>query len=395
MPASSHSAAGAAAGFGYQFERALYWLASTPAGAVVGIETTDDVVVLLKNGERLNEQDKHSIQEDGAPFGDRSRDLWNTLRIWLDAIEGGEIPLGQTRFLMVTNKLLPNCIARQISSAMTDADATACVEALSAAAKNPPDHVADLMLRVLRDDSQATLAAMLVRVELTDGAEPTSDAALRAETIACLQLPDSALASANSVVDELCGWLHGVVMDLWRQRKPGWVQRDHFVNYLHAALDRRKRQIIRERAAHLIPLADDALDTERGRPFVRQVQLVTEDDVTVDGSIREFIRCNIEKMRLSEEGNVTDDDWLSFEESLVDRWLKIRAREVRMSKGKPEADIGYKIFADTTESHRERLAGSDTEQVYLTAGTYHRLADLLSVGWHPQYKALLKARGQK
>ncbi len=390
-----HSAPGAAAGFAFQLERALYWLAASHAGAVVGIETTDDVVVLLKNGQLLTEQDKHSIREDGAPFGDRSRDLWNTLRIWLDAIEGGEISVERTRFLIVTNKVLPNGIARQISDATDDAHAVTCIEALAIAAENPPDRVADLMQRVLRDSSRTHLAALLVRVELIDGGVPSGGDALRSETIACLQLPAWAHASANSVVDELRGWLDGVVMDLWRQGHPGWVQRDQFVDRLHAVLDRRKREISRERAAHLIPLTDDVLDTARGRPFVRQLQLVTEDNATVDASIREFIRCNIEKLRLSQEGNVTDGDWLAFEDTLVHRWTKIRARVVRMSKGKPEEDIGYEIFTDTTESHRERLAGSETEQVYLTAGTYHRLADLLSVGWHPQYKDLMKARGKK
>ncbi len=391
MSAYSHSAPGAAAGFAYQFERTLYWLASSPAGTVVGIETTDDVVVRLKNGQLLTEQDKHSIQEDGAPFGDRSRDLWNTLRIWLDAIERGEISVDSTHFLLVTNKTLPNGIARQISDAKDDAGATTCIHSLAKAAENPPDQVADLMERVLRDSSRAHLAELLIRVKLIDGVGPSGGEALRSETIARLPLPGWALASANSVLDELRGWLDDVVMNLWRHGHPGWVQRDHFINCLHSVLDRRKREISRERAAHLIPLTDDVLDTERGRPFVRQLHLVTEDNATVDASIREFIRCNIEKLRLSREGNVTDGDWLAFEDTLVSRWKKIRTRVVRMSKGKPEAEIGYEIFADTTENHRERLAGSETEQVYLTAGSYHRLADLLSVGWHPRYEDLMKA----
>lgn len=45
MTLSKHSAPGANAGFNYQFERGLYWLAQSPAGSVIGIETDDDVVV--------------------------------------------------------------------------------------------------------------------------------------------------------------------------------------------------------------------------------------------------------------------------------------------------------------------------------------------------------------
>ena len=65
---------------------------------------------------------------------------------------------------------------------------------------------------------------------------------------------------------------------------------------------------------------------------------------------------------------------------LVSRWAKIRSRVLRMNSGAAEQDVGFEIFSDSTLDHREKLAGSDTEQVYLTSGTYHRLADLLIVG---------------
>jgi hypothetical protein len=148
--------------------------------------------------------------------------------------------------------------------------------------------------------------------------------------------------------------------------------------------------VVRERAEFLIPVTDDKVGNEKGRPFVRQLHFISDDDTVVDTAIREFIRCNIEKARLSKEGNVTDDDWKAFESALVSRWSKIRSRVMRMRNGTVEPDIGFEIFSETTEDHREKLAGSDTEQVYLTSGTYHRLADLLTVGWHPRYEALMR-----
>lgn len=390
MSSSSHSAAGANAGFGYQFERALYWLAQSPARAVIGVETTDDVAVRLENGELIVEQDKHSIRDGAEPFGDRSKDLWNTLGIWLDAIEAEEIAVDTTHFLMVTNKVLSDCIAHQISKAEKPAEVAPCIAALTAASEDPPEKVAALMQRVLRLESRANLTALIVRVKLLDAIQATAGNALRAETIARLPLPEWCHPTADSVVDELSGWLHKSVLELWRQKKPGWVLRDHFINQVHAVLERRKRQITRERAEHLIPVTADKIGEEKGRPFVKQLHLVTDDDAVVDTSIREFIRCNIEKMRLSQEGNVTDDDWKSFESVLLARWDKIRARVVRVKAGTAEADMGFEIFTETTEDHREKLAGSDTEQVYLTSGTYHRLADLLRVGWHPRYAALMQ-----
>ena len=168
------------------------------------------------------------------------------------------------------------------------------------------------------------------------------------------------------------------------------IKRDHFVNKLYAAIDLRKRQITRERAVHLIPITDESIGQERESRFVKRLYLVTEDNDVVDTAIREFIRCNIEKSRLSLEGDVTDGDWIAFEAALLSRWEKIRVRVIRMRQSAAEADVGFEIFTDTTEDHREKLAGNDTEQVYLTSGTYHRLADMVRVGWHPRFHELMR-----
>src|SRR5688500_16587107 len=104
MALERHSAAGPNAGFSFMFERALHWLAHSPAVAAVGIETDDDVAVQFEDGAKLLEQDKHSIDENGAPFGNRSRALWNTLATWLTALNEKEVSPDFARFLMVTNK---------------------------------------------------------------------------------------------------------------------------------------------------------------------------------------------------------------------------------------------------------------------------------------------------
>jgi hypothetical protein len=130
MTLSRHSAPGTNAAFIYQFERALYWLAKSPAGSIIGVETDDDVAVLGADGSQLLEQDKHSICDDAKPFGDRSHGLWNTLSIWLEALDGKELEAEAARFLMVTNKALPECIAKQIGRAKLESEVTACVKAL-------------------------------------------------------------------------------------------------------------------------------------------------------------------------------------------------------------------------------------------------------------------------
>jgi hypothetical protein len=388
MSLSDHSAPGSNAGFGYQFERALYWLSRSPAGYVIGIETDDDVAVRGTDGKHVLEQDKHSIQKDGQPFGNRSKDLWNTLAIWMDAIEKREIG-PNTAFLMVTNKALVPCIAHEISSADSYAEVIKCVAALEKAAKNPPQSITDLTQRVLRSESRQVLHTIIANCTLSDSTDKSAGADLRTKSITELQIPAWCSKFADSIFDELLGWLHKTALAAWQSRQPAWIQRDNFVNQLHAIIDVRKRQLTRERAENLIPVPTDQVGKQKGRLFVTQLYHITDDDSIVDNAIRELIRCNLEKDRLSREGNITDDDWIAFQTTLLSRWDKIRQRVVRLKKQNPEKDIGFEIFTETTESHCEKLAGNQTEQVYLTAGTYHLLADMVRLGWHPRFKELM------
>lgn len=389
MPKKSHSAPGPSAGYGYQFERALYWLARSPAGAVVGIETDDDVAIRT-GAASLWEQDKHSIADGAEPFGDRSKDLWNTLNIWLDAIEESRADVETTRFLMVTNKALPECLAKTIGSAASANEAGDCIAGLERAAEDPPEKIATLTDRVLRSESRDALIKLIQNTELVDATSGAGAPQVRNDTMASLQLPSWAVPTAESILHELAGWIHACTLAAWRENKPAWIARDHFVNQLHAILDNRKRKIIRERAEYLIPVSDDTVGGEKGRQFVKQLFLVTEDPVLVDSAIRDFIRCSIEKLRLSKEGNITDDDWRAFQVALRSRWEKIRARVLRLKQNHPPNDVGFEILTETTENHRERLAGSETDEVYLTSGTYHLLAELLEVGWHPEYAKLIE-----
>jgi len=384
----NHSAPGIAAAFSFQFERALFWLSHSPAGFKVGIETADDVAI-QGDSEWVYEQDKHSIREGAIPFGDRSKDLWNTLAIWLEAINKGDSAIEKSAFLMVTNKAVPACIARQISAARDPSELEDCVAALERAATEPPDAIKVLVKKVLDPSSRTSLLEIIRKTRLVDSSMASAGTELRQKTIGHLQLPQWCGPSADSIVDELHGWMHRIALDSWRKNTPAWLERDHFVNQLHTIIDRRRREVRRERAEHLVPVDDASVGKQKGRPFVKQLHLVTDDGTVVDTAIREFIRCNIEKGRLSSEGNISDEDWVAFEGNLLSRWKKINARLIRLGGGLSERDVGFQIFVETTEQHRERLAGNDTEQVYLTSGSYHRLADISEVGWHPRFKVLM------
>ena len=85
VPDFLFSAKGQMYGYLYQIDRALLWLSRCPDDSIVSIETDDDIVVRLENGdsiETIYEQDKASVKKR-YPFTNTNVNLWKTLSNWL------------------------------------------------------------------------------------------------------------------------------------------------------------------------------------------------------------------------------------------------------------------------------------------------------------------------
>jgi len=388
MALEEHSVPASNAGFNYQFERAMLWLAQSPAGTLVGIETLDDVAIKGPDGEIHLEQNKLSFQENANVFGDRSKNLWNTITTWLKAIKNGEVGLSKTNFLLVSNKKCDSSLVLNISNAQTLDEGYACVEALKKVSATPSKTIEPFVNEIFKDEYKNILPQLILKIKLADIS--TSDRGLlNIQIIDSLPIPDWATAYREMIVYTLHGWLHQQVMDRWEAHTPAWITRDSFVNQFHAILSDYRRQTCRERMEHLIPLLPEQITKQKGATFVRQVYLVSDDDELAKETIGDYLRSSIEKIRLSKEGNITDEDWLGFETSLTRHWKTISRRVRATQSNLSDEEQGFCILDQTTD-YKENLAGEPTDQPYLTRGALHRLADAQTIGWHPKYKDLLK-----
>jgi hypothetical protein len=386
------SAPGPAAGFGFQFERALYWLAKGPPEAQVGIETDDDVSATLAQDHSVREQAKHSIKKSGHPFADTSEGLWNTLHIWLTTIHTKQADPLTTEFHLVTNRPVPDCLARRIAQATSADEAVQCLVSLKATAAKVPDGVKSLAKSVLSFDD-ATILALFNNVHLRDDSDGVAGAMVRDQIAAEFHFP-SHILSPRPVMDELLGLIVNEALDLWRAGKPAWITRAAVDQRFHAILERQKRERRRERSLALLATPDpETVGAHRGRIFVRQLDLLDFEEEDFDQAIQDALHASSERLRLSTEGDITLPDWQGFDERLRERWRRIRRARMREGGERiPRVDLGARIYRDTVEQHRERLAGADTDEIYLTTGSYHQLADSIdesAVGWHPDFRTLL------
>jgi len=388
MATGQHTAPGQAAGYLYQLERALHWLAKSQADSLVGIETADDVTVVLGDGRVVLEQDKHSVQQTISPFGDRDRSLWKTLSIWAQGVTSGAIDLDRTHFYMVTNRSIPECIARDIRNITDDGAAALCLDKLRKAAENPPESIATYVTPVLALD-EPTLKQLLRNIQVLDEADCVAGDALRADIVSCLFLRNG--EDATLILNNLVGWVFESVISSWRNGQPAWIARTSFSNALGEIRDRLQRQRRRERNEALVPVVEGEIAPHRTRIFVEQIRLVSDEEDDIEDAIRTFLRAEKERFRLSQEGEITREDWHSFFDRLRTRWKLLWKRHSVFRRSAEPKNVGKTILFETLE-HRESLAGQPTEEYYLTGGSYHLLADVLDVGWHPDFYNRLTAK---
>lgn len=390
---ASHSAAGPLAGYLFQVERALFHLATGGRGTVVGIETLDDVATIDRHGRTIREQDKH-YTSNRVPLADRSKEFWNTLSIWLAAIDAEEVELEKTEFHFVTNKSLSKGLAYdliKLQKFATDDNWEHFVKKLRKAGTNPPKHLKSIVGTVLNRKNEA-LIALTKKIRVTDAGLGSCGESLR-ETIADALHLDA--TNAPDVMNGLLGWLHDTTLFLLRSGKHAWFRREDFSERLwREKFAHSDKTFFRERAAAEIPVTDEQRRKYRENLFVKQLLWLglPEDDEQFIEAMNDVYRSTTEAIRLTQKGVVTPNDFRAFDDRLVEKWKTLR--RVHTPLPLPATDDGLEAAGKTVlhhaMDHREKLAGNETQEWYLTRGAFHKLADVPRLGWHPNYPAKWK-----
>jgi hypothetical protein len=390
----STAAPGSAAGYLFQLERALAWLARSGSQDRVGIETTEDVVHESAGGVSTFEQDKHSLDPEHVPFGDYSIDLWKTLSNWCTAFEQ-ELLCNNFELHLVTNQAVAEGLAREISRASTPDE----VEAVIAVVREFETESERLLRYVANVRSSEMIFSRLVpHIKLFDSSDDTAGAPAVRVLVDLLHLPDH--TDGELVVQGLLGWIQEVCMAAWRAQRPAWITKQAFNNQLFRLQERqRTRGLIR--AVSQIPVSDDDLDALRDKMFIQQIRLLEfDDDADEISAMNDYFRAETERSRIVDKGDVTRDEWVAFEAQLVDRWDRLARRlkrDLRRSSSSYDADaleIGRKIFDQTLHECSISLCDARVEQ-YFVCGQYHQLADdAATVGWHPDFRTIFKNDAQ-
>lgn len=377
-----HTAPGPAAGYFFQPEVALKMLAEADADASIAIEADDDITERVGKSITKRAQLKHQLDPHGA-FTDSSVDLWKTLSIWTKAAAASEFDTKLCSLLLVTNGTVSDCFIRKALEAKVKARNALIDEMLDKAFSETVEPFAT----VVRNHDRKLVYSVFDCIKLAD-ANANNKASVKSKALAILQLSHS--ADQDYIYQGLLGWIHDTTIVMWRNKQQAWITKKSFATQYQALVKRYFQYKRIGLHAHLINVSATDRDSAIHKLFVKQLRAVKADEDVLRSAIIDFTRCNTERARLATEGELTRDDWTHYDESLQRHWQIKRRISLRSPQATPE-ETGHALY-DELLLHEAKIAG-DTVQDYLTSGTFHRLANDRTIGWHPEFTTLFPAAG--
>ena len=374
----SNNAAPQVAGIILQLERALYHLATAQRDDTIAVEHVDDVSVHRNCRPHLQEQDKHSVQKGGTVLGDRTRALWRTLQIWVDQFE--ERGSACTRYLLVSNVTADGKVAAAIRAIGegrgTAAEAVAILREVGKPRRGKIQATVDAVLA----RSDATLTELLQRVELVERTDWSSARPVIANALGMDPGLDREL-----IVSALLGWLTETLVEAWRAGEAAFITREACLRQTHVVSRQLIRQRLLPRPSSEVVVSEAHRAQAHTRDFVARLTEINAHDEIIYEAVEHFLQFASERSRLAAEGDIPRLEWRDRGERLSQRWRGV-ARQARLEHpALSDEELGQLVLARTTFTHLEPLAAEPCQELYMTSGHYHRLADDRTVWWLPPH----------
>lgn len=382
---SKYSASGSMAGYLFQCRLALLRgleLARKNPDAVISIEKFDDIAFETDNYADCFIQAKHHVTTKS--LSDNSEDVWKTLLIWIEGSKLGIFELSRTTYLLITTAECPN--------------ASAMCKLREGASKEDIDSAYQLLIEVAQNSiNKATATARLAFL----GMAPIEAKHLLSRVVVLDKHPNlvdvfSDIAAELNILAPSNPELAAQYLEGW------WLKRisEHLIGentqgipVHHLIL--KAHEIGKTLTEEALPIDDPSRldikeysDDDEFRIFVRQMRAVKITDGMVRNATSDFYRAYAQRSRWSRENLILEDELSNYDEKLQDAWRRRFEAEVLMNDAENESEriqLGRGIFLWATQ---ESTPLRNVVEKWITAGSYHGLADQNKVRWHPDFSGV-------
>lgn len=394
-----HSADDSALGFLYQGQYALLALwRERDDDAVVWVETLDDVVLTSSSGETILEQLKHSMKVRPASLTLASRNLWKTIKAWIDIFP--VIQLEHTWFHLVVvgdiskqsplQLLLEDGNDRSLLLQELEDEAKRVQQDRREAelnGKTPLPHAdrasgCDAFLGL----SQGQRKAFLGRIKLKRN-QPNI-AAIEAELATSMT---TLLAHWRPVVArQLLDWWNGQILDLMAKTRTQGISRGELLTRYSEIFTTLKMDELSAKFSTVPVPPTYAAD----RMLLRQIKLVGGTDVVIRRLVQWEWRARQERSSWIKQNPAHMTTISNYDMRLVEEWDLQHTDMCQEVSGKDEVTLVQRGFEILRWSERDAPTilepiGPKILSLHYVRGAYQILSITGEVGWHPEYRLRL------
>lgn len=381
---------GQALGYALQYTRLTQILLQAPEGTFCSMEVLDDVAEQHpKEGVRLV-QSKSALTVN--PVSDRAKSLWKTLFNWVEAADSPDFDVQNTRFEIYVSRPVDGAIVQSFASAKTlDAARAAIAQARTTLWGAAPDFVlkgdvadeiAPLVERVFNADPQR-LALIIRNFQLTCGSgSPQADL----ENI--ISTAPVSPTKVRDIADHICGIVKRRVDELLESGKPAVLSRDEFAGWYRAYVRKIDRDMVL-----LSRTKQPSVDESHGHLpniFVQQLDLIGLSFEDKLEAVSDYLMAAADRTDWAVRGEVDETSFGELDDVLKRSWKNKRRSNSIQHADKTAEHQGQALYSDCMDISVPLQAMQPPG--YYIPGCLHRLADDLSIGWHPIYEQKLKVK---
>jgi hypothetical protein len=353
------------------------------------MEYLDDVAQENAQGVKLG-QSKSALTAN--PVADRAKSLWKTLSNWVTLAEDGGCDPDHTVFELYVSRPVSGTLVDAFSAATTlDAAQTAILMARATMWGEAPKYplrsgvaseIAPYVGKVFGADP-ALMKRIIKNFNLTCGSgSPQADVA------AILKTHPISQSRIRDIADHMSGVVKNRVDEFLELGKPAIITSDEFHTWYTAYVQKIDRDMVLRSYAKRP--SDREATGHLPRVFVQQLDLIGLPFEDKLGAVGDYLMAAADRTAWAASGEV---DPTSFDELdvILKRSWKNKRLACKVAHGDKDLDVqGLALYADCMDVS-VAVQQKDTPDHFIP-GCLHRLADDLSIGWHPEFAVQLKPK---
>jgi hypothetical protein len=345
----------------------------------VSIEKFDDIAFGEDDYAHCILQAKHHI----APkdMTDLSVDVWKTLRIWIEQTQSGTFTNADTRRVLITTAVAPaDGAMSKLRTGSSKADRLAAYSLLTQAAKTSTNKTSQVGREHFLKLTPAEAELLLDTITVVDRAPDLHN--VFDEVVGELHILSA--SSADKIAEALEGWWFGAV----GKRLVGADATE--IPVQHIAI--KAQELAALYGPKGLPVTDPEEFGEKAyqpededQMYVRQMRLIQLQDNVIKRGIQDFYRSNTQRSRWARENLLLDGEVAKYERKLQDQWERrfdADCCDASTTDENGKRGMGRKVFFWASQ---QQVEFRNVIETWITAGTFHSLADRRKIGWHPSY----------